>query len=199
MAFGFQAASAAPVPAADSFAIRLRDCPPIDEKSPPAYTSPPDTANADTLLSAFGFQVASAAPVPAADSFAMKLRDCPPIDEKSPPAYTAPPDTANARHAAVGAGVPGGVEAAVGMDVRQAVARHALGRREVAADKPAAGPIGRHRADRTVEVRKREVGLIAAGGQLRRPPRTRPHARKRSAQIRAAEIVDRDRVDGSRW
>ena len=89
VAFGFHVASAAPAPLPESFAIRLRDCPPIVEKLPPANTSPPDTANAFTVPSGFGFQVASR--LPSALTCATWLRATPSTTLKSPPTNQ-PPD-----------------------------------------------------------------------------------------------------------
>src|SRR6266702_3312489 len=66
--------------------------PPAVVKLPPAYTSLPDTASADTALFI---------PEPSADQLlpfhlAMELAALPPAVVNSPPAYTLLPDTASA-------------------------------------------------------------------------------------------------------
>src|SRR3954453_22651024 len=87
-AVGFQETSARPLPPVDSFAIRLRVWPPIEEKDPPAKRLPPERARAFTTLSAFGAQVPSTVPAPVAAPLPMKNRDWPPRLMKLPPAYT---------------------------------------------------------------------------------------------------------------
>src|SRR5437867_156941 len=61
-------------------------------KAPPAYTVPPLTARAETVLLAMGFH-AVASPV-VASSAARRFRVCPPMVVNCPPAYTVPPLTA---------------------------------------------------------------------------------------------------------
>ena len=57
--------------------MRLRGCPPMLRKWPPAYTVLPDTTRAQTVLFALGSQ-AVASPVVASKA-AMRLRGCPPM------------------------------------------------------------------------------------------------------------------------
>ena len=80
LAFGFHAV-AKPVVASRA-AMRLRDCPPMVVKDPPAYTMLPLTARALTVLLAFGFHAVSC---PEALICAMKLRVCPATCVKLPP------------------------------------------------------------------------------------------------------------------
>src|SRR5882672_1673894 len=90
LALGFQLVAR---PVAESIAaIRLRACPPMLAKPPPAYTLEPLTAMAMTEPSGLGFHVV-ARPV-VASSAAILLRGCPPMLEKAPPAYTLEPLTA---------------------------------------------------------------------------------------------------------
>src|SRR3954465_4856235 len=87
-AFGSQETSARPLPLVDSFAIRLRVCPPIEENEPPAKRLLPESARTFTTLSAFGAQVPSTAPAPAAATLPMKKGGGPRRLMKLPPAYT---------------------------------------------------------------------------------------------------------------
>src|SRR5262245_47753842 len=82
---GFQVFAA---PVASSAARSFRAAPPIVLNCPPAYTSPPPTANASIGPLGLGFQAVA---TPLASIAASEFRNCPPMIVNWPPTYTVPP------------------------------------------------------------------------------------------------------------
>ncbi len=82
LALGFQAVADPPVTSIAAMFCRV--CPPMPPNSPPAYTTLPLTARAETVPYALGSQ-AVASPV-VTSSAAIRLRAWPPTFRKSPPA-----------------------------------------------------------------------------------------------------------------